>query len=97
TLDKVMYTIDFIGLVFGASLADSPNSGWKKLSNKSNSFKTIGALVGKRTNSAGVVIDKFFMIEAKANSYGQTFPTEDLYTESLWCGCAYNQRARKAV
>jgi hypothetical protein len=95
SLEELMYTMDFVGIVFGDTQTNSPNSGWKKHSNKTHAFKKIGALVGKRRNSSGVVIDKFFLIGATANSYGQSFPTEDLYKESLAFDCDYIQRARK--
>jgi len=95
SLEELMYTLDFVGIVFGDVVADSPTSGWSKHSNKTHAFKKIGALVGKRRNSSGVVIDKFFLIGAYANSYGQSFPTEDLYKESLAFDCDYIQRARK--
>lgn len=96
SLEGLMYTLDFVGLVFGDVLADSPNSGWKKLSNKSSGFSKIGALVGKRSVD-NVVVDKFFLIGATANSYGQTFPTEDMYKESFAFDCDYIQRARKTA
>jgi len=96
TLEGLMYTLDFVGLCFGDVLDKSPNSGWKKLSNKSSGFKKIGALVGKRLVD-DVVVDKFFLIGATANSYGQTFPTEDMYKESFAFDCDYIQRARKTV
>lgn len=95
SLEQLMYTTGFVGLVFGDSIVDSPNSGWSKHSNKTHAFKKIGALVGKRRNSSGVVIDKFFLIGAYANSYGQSFPTEDMYKESFAFDCDYVQRARK--
>jgi hypothetical protein len=96
TLEELMYTLDFVGLCLGDVLVNSPNSGWKKLSNKSSGFKKIGALVGKRSVD-DVVVDKFFLIGATANSYGQTFPTEDMYKESFAFDCDYIQRARKTV
>ena len=94
TLEQLTYTLDFVGLLFGDVLADSPKSGWKKLSNKSSGFKKIGCLVGKRINSSGAVIDKFFLIGATANSYGQTFPTEDMYKESFAFDVDYILRSR---
>jgi len=94
TLEALMYTPDFVALVFGDSVV-SPATGWKKWSNKTHGFKTIGCLVGKRFSSAGAVVDKFFLIGALANSYGQTFPTEDMYKESFGFDCNYLVRARK--
>ena len=94
TLEQLTYTLDFVGLLFGDVLADSPKSGWKTMSNKSTGFKKIGCLVGKRVNSSSAVIDKFFLIGATANSYGQTFPTEDMYKESFAFDVDYIQRAR---
>ena len=94
TLEQLTYTLDFVGLVFGDVLADSPKSGWKKLSNKSSGFAKLGVLVGKRFNSSSEVIDKFFLVGATANSYGQTFPTEDMYKESFAFDVDYIQRAR---
>ena len=94
TLEQLTYTLDFVGLLFGEVLADSPKSGWKKLSNKSSGFKKIGCLVGKRFNSSSAVIDKFFLVGATANSYGQTFPTEDMYKESFAFDVDYILRSR---
>ena len=94
TLEQLTYTLDFVGLLFGDVLADSPKSGWKTMSNKSTGFKKIECLVGKRVNSSSAVIDKFFLIGATANSYGQTFPTEDMYKESFAFDVDYIQRAR---
>lgn len=94
SLEQLTYTLDFVGLVFGDVLADSPKSGWKKMSNKSSAFKKVGVLVGKRSVNDEVV-DKFFLVGATANSYGQTFPTEDMYKESFAFDCDYIQRARK--
>jgi len=94
TLEQLTYTLDFVGLLFGDVLADSPKSGWKKLSNKSSGFAKLGVLVGKRFNSSSEVIDKFFLVGATANSYGQTFPTEDMYKESFAFDVDYIQRAR---
>ena len=96
SLEQLTYTLDFVGMLIGDTLAASPVSGWSKWANKTHAFKKIGALVGKRRNSSGVVIDKFFLIGATANSYGQSFPTEDLYKESLAFDCDYVQRSRKA-
>ena len=94
TLEQLTYTLDFVGLLFGDVLADSPKSGWKKLSNKSSGFAKLGVLVGKRFNSSSEVIDKFFLIGATANSYGQTFPTEDMYKESFAFDVDYILRSR---
>ena len=94
TLEQLTYTLDFVGLLFGDVLADSPKSGWKTMSNKSTGFKKIGCLVGKRVNSSSAVIDKFFLIGATANSYGQTFPTEDMYKESFAFDVDYILRSR---
>ena len=93
SLEQLTYTLDFVGMVFGESLSDSPNSGWKKLSNKSTGFKKLGALVGKRLVD-NVVVDKFFLIGATANSYGQSFPTEDMYKESFAFDVDYILRSR---
>src|SRR5574343_524715 len=95
TLEQLTYTLDFVGLLFGDVLADSPKSGWKKLSNKSSGFAKLGVLVGKRFNSSSEVIDKFFLVGATANSYGQTFPTEDMYKESFAFDVDYILRSRK--
>ena len=94
SLEQLTYTLDFVGLLFGDVLTDGPKSGWKTMSNKSTGFKKIGCLVGKRVNSSSAVIDKFFLIGATANSYGQTFPTEDMYKESFAFDVDYIQRAR---
>ena len=94
TLEQLTYTLDFVGLLFGDVLADSPKSGWKKLSNKSSGFAKLGVLVGKRFNSSSEVIDKFFLVGATANSYGQTFPTEDMYKESFAFDVDYILRSR---
>ena len=94
SLEQLTYTLDFVGLVFGDVLADSPKSGWKKLSNKSSGFAKLGVLVGKRLNSSSEVIDKFFLVGATANSYGQTFPTEDMYKESFAFDVDYILRSR---
>jgi hypothetical protein len=95
SLEDLLYTLDFVGLVFGDTLANAPNSGWSKWSNKTHGFKKIGALVGKRYDSVGTVIDKFFLIGALANTYGQNFPTEDMGKESFSFDCDYIMRARK--
>lgn len=94
SLEALMYTPDFVALVFGDVLV-SPTTGWKKWTNKSHGFKKIGCLVGKRFDAAGAVIDKFFLVGALANSYGQTFPTEDMYKESFGFDCEYIMRTRK--
>ena len=94
SLEQLTYTLDFVGLLFGDVLTDGPKSGWKTMSNKSTGFKKIGCLVGKRFNSSSAVIDKFFLVGATANSYGQTFPTEDMYKESFAFDVDYIQRAR---
>ena len=94
SLEQLTYTLDFVGLLFGDVLADSPKSGWKKLSNKSSGFAKLGVLVGKRFNSSSEVIDKFFLVGATANSYGQTFPTEDMYKESFAFDVDYILRSR---
>ncbi len=94
SLEQLMYTLDFVGLVFGQTLVSSPTSLWSKWSNKTRGFQKIGCLVGKRKNTSGVVIDKFFLVGALANSYGQTFPTEDLYKESFGFDCDYVIRTR---
>lgn len=94
TLEQLTYTLDFVGLLFGDVLADSPKSGWKKLSNKSSGFAKLGVLVGKRFNYSSEVIDKFFLVGATANSYGQTFPTEDMYKESFAFDVDYILRSR---
>jgi hypothetical protein len=96
SMEQLTYTLDFVGMLFGDTLASSPVSGWSKWSNKTHAFKKIGALVGKRRNSSGVVIDKFFLYGAQANSYDQTFPTEEMYTESFNFDVDFLIRARKA-
>ena len=95
SLEGLMYTLEFVDLVFGDTLAASPATGWSKWSNKTHGFQKIGCLVGKRRDSSGVVIAKYFLVGATANSYGQSFPTEDMYKESFGFDCDYILRVRK--
>lgn len=83
SLKEVVYNQTFVGLCQGDTAATSPTTGKKKWTNAFSGMKKIGALVGKRYNSAGTVTYKWFLVGASATSVGQDFPTSDYYSRSM--------------
>lgn len=82
-LEEFYYNTTFIGACMGDEVSDSPASGKKKWSNVATGVKKLGAVVGKRYNSAGAVVYKWFLFGAQVNGLDSTFPTEDLYKDSV--------------
>jgi hypothetical protein len=82
-LEELYYNGDLVNLAMGNYFADVPATGGYKWTNKFNGSKKIGALVGKRTNSAGTVTYKWFLIGAQTTGVSASFPTEDMYKRSV--------------
>lgn len=84
TLNQLEYTLDFVDLVWG-DLVDPAISGhpMKKFSNKTNAFKYVGCLVGKRRDSDGNILRKWFLMRCKGTSANSNFPTAAKYNDSF--------------
>lgn len=83
SMAEVFYNQSLVALCMGDAITGSPTTGKKKWTNAFNGMHKIGALVGKRVNSSGTVLYKWFLVGATANSVEGDFPTEDFYTRSL--------------
>ena len=73
----------------GDIFEDVPISGGYKWTNKFNGVKKIGAIVGKRYNTSGVVTRKWIMFGAQCSGIDSTFPTEDMYKNALKFSCDF--------
>lgn len=80
---ELYYNQAFVALCLGDIISGSPTTGMTKWTNKTSGMHKIGALVGKRINSAGTVIYKWFLTGAQANEVSGDFPTEDFYKRSM--------------
>lgn len=82
-LEELHYNQTFVAMNIGDQVTDSPAAGNSKLSTKYNGFKKIGGLVGKRSDSTGAIIYKWFLFGAQATGLDKEFPTEDFYNDSV--------------
>lgn len=84
TLNQLAYTHDFIKLVWG-DMVDPAVTGhpMKKFSNKTNAFKYIGCLVGKRRDETGAIIRKWYLMRCKGTTANHNFPTAAKYNDSF--------------
>jgi hypothetical protein len=84
-LEELYYNQEFVSVLMGNKYTACPSTGAgiTKWTNKTSGVHKIGALVGKRTTTAGVVIYKWFLIGAQATGVSSSFPTEDMYKRSL--------------
>lgn len=80
---ELYYNQAFVGLCLGDIISGSPTTGMTKWTNKTSGMHKIGALVGKRVDSAGTVTYKWFLTGAQANEVSGDFPTEDFYKRSM--------------
>ena len=82
SFEAFRYSQAFINAVLGDSVT-GPASGETTWTNSWQGFKTIGCLVGKKTNTSGTVTKKWGLINFKPNTLDTTFPTEDYYSDSF--------------
>jgi len=76
------YSRAFVNAILGDN-ATGPASGETVWTNSWQGFKTIGCLVGKKTDSTGAVTKKWGLINFKPNELSTDFPTEDFYQDSF--------------
>jgi hypothetical protein len=93
-LEQFYYTTDFIAAVMGDEVSNSPASGKKKWSNVATGVRKLGALVGKRFDSDGAVVYKWFLFGAQCSGLDSSFPTEDLYKNSIKFGADFFVEAK---
>jgi len=76
------YNLAFIGLVLGATVADSPEAGWSKHHTATDGVKEIGTLVGKRYEG-GILTAKYFAIGCSVKGVSEDFPASGFVADSF--------------
>lgn len=69
--------------LFVGDLVTGPKTGEKIWTTKTNGFKKVGCLVGKKMNSSGAIVHKWGLIGVSYNALDQDFPTEENYKDSF--------------
>jgi len=80
-LKSLDYTADFLAAFFGDTATDA--SGNKIYTTKYTGSKKVGAVVGKRQTTAGVVTKKYFLYGVQCTKLGKDFPANGMYKDSL--------------
>lgn len=80
-LKSLDYTADFVAAFFGDTATDA--SGNKVYTTKYTGSKKVGAVVGKRQTTAGIVNKKYFMYGVQCTKLGKDFPANGMYKDSL--------------
>jgi len=80
-LKSLDYTSDFLAGFFGDTTTDA--SGNKLYTTRYTGSKKVGAIVGKRQTTAGVINKKYFMYGAQCTKLGKDFPANGMYADSL--------------
>jgi hypothetical protein len=88
-LEEFYYNLALVGAAMGDLWTDAPLIGGYKWTNKFTGVKKIGAIVGKRYDSSGVVTRKWFLYGAQTTGIDSAFPTEDLYKNSCKFSCDF--------
>jgi len=80
-LKNLDYTADFLAAFFGDAVADA--SGNKIYTTRYTGTKKVGAVVGKRQTTAGVINKKYFLYGVQCTKLGKDFPANGMYKDSL--------------
>lgn len=85
TLTELEYSLAFVAACQGNYVSGTPIAGATvgKWTNAFTGMNKIGALVGKRVNSAGTVTEKWFLIGCQAEKQSAKFPTNDFYSKDF--------------
>lgn len=81
TLNSLYYNQTLLNAFCGDQVTDA--SGNKRWSSKHNAFSEVGALVGKKEDSSGNVVKKWFLYGVTAEGMDMEFNTDDFYKKSF--------------
>lgn len=80
-LSAIDYTSAFLAAFFGDAVTDA--SGNTVYTTKYTGSKKVGAIVGKRQTTSGVINKKYFLYGVQCTSLGKDFPANGMYKDSV--------------